>query len=267
MKRNPIFLACVLVLLAIHIAITPCHAQTSQAKPIKVLVITGGHDFEKDPLFAVFKAMDGIAFDTAEQKQTSEAYDGDLSKYDVLVLYDMPQKITDAQKKNFLKFLAEGKGLVALHHCLGSYQDWPEFQKIVGGKFYTAERTEEGVTHPPSTWKHDVRFKVKIADKSHPIVRGLSDFEILDEVYNKYMVRSDVKPLLTVGHPLSGKVIAWTHLCGKAPVAYILLGHGPSAFNDTNYRTLVVNAIRWAAGPLPAPKPQAPAPTPTRGST
>lgn len=250
MKGNGMFSAagaCVLAVVGMQAAITESQSEAAQDKPIKVLVVTGGHGFEKEPFFAIFKAMEGIAFDTAEQKQTSEAYDRDLSGYDVLVLYDMPQKITDAQKKNFLKFLAAGKGLVALHHCLASYQDWPRFQRIIGGKFYTAERTEGGVKHPKSGWKEGVRYKVKIADRSHPIVRGMSDFEIFDEVYNKYLVRPDVKPLLTVDHPLSGKVIAWTHSYGKAPVVYILLGHGPSGYNNPNYRKLVANAIRWAA--------------------
>lgn len=250
MKRNLIFfgcVACVFVLLAMQTGIFLSHAEAAQDKPIKVLVVTGGHGFEKEPFFAIFKGMDGIAFDTGEQKQTSEAYDRELSKYDVIVLYDMPQKITEAQKKNLLKFLADGKGLVALHHCLGSYQNWPDFQKIIGGKFYIAERTEEGVKHPKSGWKHDVTFKVNIADRNHPIVRGVSDFEILDEVYSKYLVRPGVKPLLTVDHPLSGKVIAWTHSFGKAPVVYILLGHGPSSYNNPNYQKLVANAIRWAA--------------------
>ena len=238
---------CALALLAAQIHFITSHAEKGNEGPIKVLVVTGGHGFDKEPFFAIFKGMDGIAFDTAEQKQTSEAYDRDPSKYDVLVLYDMPQKITEAQNKNFLKFLADGKGLVALHHCLGSYQNWPEFQKIIGGKFYIAERTEEGVKHPKSGWKHDVKFTVKIADKSHPIAQGLSDFEIFDEVYSKYLVRGGVEVLLTVDHPLSGKVIAWTHSYGKAPVVYLLLAHGPSGYNNLSYQKLVANAIRWAA--------------------
>lgn len=35
---------------------------------------------------------------------------------------------------------------------------------------------------------------------------------------------------------------------GRSRVAYLLLGHGPSAYGDANYRRLLANAIRWAAG-------------------
>jgi type 1 glutamine amidotransferase len=269
LKPNWIRLATCLAALALVVfgaAIVRSEGATAPAEKTKVFLVTGGHDFEKEPFSEMFKAMDGIALETAEQKETSEAYDRDLSNYDVLVLYDMPQKITDAQKKNFLKFLETGKGLVVLHHALGSYQDWPEYKKIVGGKFYTAEREEDGVKHSPSGWKHDVKFRVNIADKTHPIVQGLSDFDIFDEVYNKYFVSPDVKPLLTVNHPLSDKVIGWTHLCGKAPVAYILIGHGAVAFKDPDYRKLVSNAIAWAAGGASSQQaaPPAPARAPAR---
>ncbi len=271
MKRNwvgLVTLICVFGLAAILAAAVQCAAPSAPAEKIKVLVVTGGHDFEQEPFFAMFKALDGIVVETAEQKETSEAYDRDLAKYDVIVLYDMVQKITDAQKQKLVMYLSSGKGLVGLHHCLGSYQDWPDFQKIIGGKFYTAAREEDGVKHPTSGYKHDEKLKVQVADKSHPIAQGLriSEFEIVDEVYNKFTVRPEVKPLLTVEHPLSEKVIAWTQLCGKAPVVYIQFGHGASAFKDANYRKLLSNAIGWAAGRAPAQKAQTPPTTPARRS-
>lgn len=242
----------------------PSEGAATSSEKIRILLVTGGHDFEQEPFFALFKAFEGIELETAEQKETSEAYDRDLSKYDVLVLYDMVQKITDAQKKNLLKFLDSGKGLVVLHHALGSYQDWPDYKKIVGGKFYTAEREEDGVKHPVSGYTHDVKVRVNLADRRHPVVQGLSAFDIMDEVYSKYYVSPDVTPVLTVDHPLSGKVIGWTHLWGKAPVAYILLGHGASAFKDPDYRKLVSNAIAWASSGSTDQQPARPAPAPHR---
>lgn len=265
MKSSWIRLATCLSLLALVVfgmGTASSEAPAASPEKIKILVVTGGHDYEKEPFDAMFKALDGIELETAEQKETSEAYDRDLSKYDVLVLYDMVQKITDAQKKNLLKFIESGKGLVVLHHALGSYQDWPDYKKIVGGKFYTAAREEDGEKHPVSGYTHDVKVRVNFADPRHPIVQGLSPFDIMDEVYSKYYVSPEVKPLLTVAHPLSDNVIGWTHLCGKAPVVYILLGHGASAFKDPDYRKLVSNAIAWAhadAASQPATKP-APAP-------
>ncbi len=253
-----------LALVAFGGAVAPSEGAAASPEKTKVLVVTGGHDFEKEPFDAMFKAIEGVEVETAVQKETSEAYDRDLSEYDVLVLYDMAQKITDAQKKNLLKYLEGGKGLVVLHHALGSYQEWPDYRKIVGGKFYIADREEDGVKHSKSGWKHDVKVRVNFADRRHPIVQGLSPFDIMDEVYNNYYVSPDVKPLLTVDHPLSDKVIGWTHFCGRAPVAYLLLGHGPSAFKDPDYRKLVSNAIAWAGSGDTAQQPSRPAPPPRR---
>ncbi len=261
MRRSAVLIAGVVGVFAL---LAPAVSLAAQ-QPVKVLVVTGGHDYEKEPFDAMFKAMDGVTVETAEHKETSEGFDKDLSKYDVVVLYDMAQKITDAQKKNLMKFLGEGKGLVSLHHNLGSYQDWAQYQKIIGGKFYIAERTEDDVKHAKSGWKHDVELKVKIEDKSHPIVQGMSDFEILDEAYNNFFVRPEVKPLLTTDNPASGKVVAWTHQCGKAPVAYIMFGHGASGYKNANYQKLVRNSIHWAAGRLATATAQKPAPAPRRG--
>jgi type 1 glutamine amidotransferase len=53
---------------------------------------------------------------------------------------------------------------------------------------------------------------------------------------------------LTTDHPTSGKVIAWAHRYKNSPVVYIQLGHGPEAYNNPNYRTLVARSIHWVAG-------------------
>lgn len=83
--------------------------------------------------------------------------------------------------------------------------------------------------------------------KDHPITAGLRDFVIQDEIYWGYRVGTDVTPLLTTTHPKSGKTLAWTRTEAKSRVVYLQLGHGPTAFNDTNYRRLVAQSIRWAA--------------------
>src|SRR4051812_10138734 len=67
---------------------------------IKVLLITGGHGFENRPFFQVFQENAEIDFTPVEHAKTSAtAYErDDLLTYDVVVLYDMPKVITDAQK-------------------------------------------------------------------------------------------------------------------------------------------------------------------------
>lgn len=226
----------------------------AQAAPpipkIRVLLVTGGHEFEHDDFLAVFKSMPDVeCIEVTHPDVFGWFTDEKSAKYDVIVLYDMVQKIPDAAKKDFVRLLERGKGLVAMHHCLANYQDWPEFEKIIGGKYHL----EDSPQHPASTFKHDVEMSVRVLDDKHPITAGLKDFDILDEAYNACSVAKDVTPLLGTDNPHNNKLLAWAHRYGNARVAYIQLGHGPSAYRDATFRRLVGQAIRWAAEWIPTP--------------
>jgi len=223
--------------------------QTSH--PLRLLILTGGHDFDEDAFFGIFKAMDGISWthvrfpQEAEEKLKPEAAD----QYDVALFYDMYQN-SEPHGNDWLKVLEKGKPTVFLHHALGSYIHWPIYGEILGGHAnFFPNQVVEGV--PNSTYKHDVAFRVHIADRDHPITRGLEDFDIVDETYDHYTVNPDVHVLLTVDHPDSGKVIAWTHTYKNSPIVYLQLGHGPSAYDNPNFRKILERSIRWVAGDMP----------------
>ena len=96
-------------------------------------------------------------------------------------------------------------------------------------------------------YQHDVEVPVVIVAKNHPITEGVSDFTIKDEIYWGFRVGADVTPLITTTHPKSGKPLGWTRQEEKSRVVYLQLGHGPSAYENANYRRLLAQAIRWAA--------------------
>jgi len=217
---------------------------------IKILVFTGGHDFEHDPFFTLFQGYDDIEYTEAVQPKAVEMFaDGGVMQFDVLVFYDMWENITDAQKEGFLKYLKAGKGLVALHHSIADYQKWPEFVNILGGTYITDEkgRTVAGKQFPRSNYKHDVDFKVTVADPNHPITQGIGDFDVHDETYSGFYVQPNSHVLLKANHPTSDPVIAWTKESASARVVYIQLGHDHQAYQNPNYRRLVAQAIRYVA--------------------
>jgi type 1 glutamine amidotransferase len=224
-------------------------ATVTDDQALRALIITGGHDFEHAAFFAMFQAMPGIQWTEAVQPTANDLYTPtEAAKYDVLVLYDMVQAISEGQKQNLVRLLKEeGKGLVGLHHCIGDYQDWPEFRRILGGRYYLSKQREDGIEYQPGEFLHDQRFTVQIALRTHSITKGLEDFEIDDETYKRFYVNPGVTELLRVNHPKSNPVIGWEHEYGKARVVYIQLGHGPAAYSNSNYRHLVENAIYWAS--------------------
>lgn len=223
-------------------------AAASTEKPIRILVVTGGHDFEKEPFFKLFKEMPGVTFEAVAHPQAHDRLKAEAAgTWDVLVLYDMWAEISDPAKADFVARLKEGKGLVALHHCLASYQKWDEYARIIGGKYHSEKWTQDGVEKPASTYLHDVNWTVHVADASHPVCRGIKDFQIHDETYGGTEVHPDAHPLLTTDEPTNGRTVAWVKSYGAARVVYLQLGHDHQAYQNANYRRLLEQAIRWAA--------------------
>lgn len=215
---------------------------------LKVLVVTGGHGFEQEPFFKMFRDNPEIEFTAVVHSPTnSAAYERpDLLSYDAVVLYDMVKEISEAQKARFLSLFEKGVGLVVLHHALVSYQHWPDFERIIGGRYPEGDG-KSGAVSEAVGYQHDVDVPVTIAAKDHPITAGLEEFTIHDEIYWGYRVQPDVTPLLTTTHPKSGKPLAWARNEGKSRVVYVQLGHDHLAYGNPHYRQLLARSIRWAA--------------------
>jgi len=225
--------------------------QPQQAEKIKVVVITAGHGFKEEPFFAMFDSFGDIEYTSAHQQDHSEIFE-DISKwdYDVMVLYNMTQDISPRRQENFVKLLRQGVGVVALHHSIGAFQKWPEYRKIIGGKYFLNQMEEDGIVHRKSGYKHDLDLGVHLENKKHPITRRMCNFVIRDEAYSNQIFEQDNHVLLTTDHPASDKPLCWVRKYGKARVCYIQLGHGRDAYANPDYRYLVARAIRWAAGRL-----------------
>ena len=224
-------------------------AAESNAK-LKVLVVTGGHGFDREPFFKMFSDNPDITFtNAAHAAKSATAYErDDFLSYDVVVLYDMMRNITEPQRAQFNALIEKGIGLVVLHHAIGSYPNWPEYEQIIGGRYTEPDPNKPGMVTEAVGWKHDETVPVVIVSRGHPITAGLEDFTIHDEIYWGYRVLPDVTPLITTTHPKSGKPLGWCRTHGKSRVVYLQLGHGPEAFNNGNYRKLLRQSIRWTAG-------------------
>jgi len=218
----------------------------ADAPKTKVLLITGGHGFDREQFLKVFNDNPNIQLTHAEHaKGTASAWDRpDIYDYDAIVLYDMPQEITDAEKKKFVGLFEKGIGLLVLHHALVSYQHWPEYERIIGGR-YPEEDGKGGVVTDKVGYQHDVGHTIRILAKDHPVTAGVSDFHIHDEIYWGFRTGSDVTPLITTDDKKSGKPLGWTRQEGKSRIVYLQLGHGPEAYMNPNYRKLVAQSIEF----------------------
>ena len=236
--------------LAVVILCTSCASNSHTSAPpakLRALVVTGGHDFDKQQFYDMFASFGDVtcthvAHPDADALLTPEG----AKDFDVIVLYDMWQKIEEAARVDYVRLATSGKGFVVLHHAIANYNEWEGYAELLGARYYLRPKTVNGVAKARSQYKHDVQVPVQIADPRHPVTRGVPDFVIRDETYKAFDVAPGLKPLLMTHEPLSGPVIGWAKQNGKSRWVYIQLGHDHFAFENPNYRQLVHQAIRWA---------------------
>ena len=216
-------------------------------KPIRVLVITGGHDYNTATFNAMLNSFGNeITYQVAEFPAAFDMFLPDnRDKYDVLVFYHMWQTITEEQKKTVTECISQGKPVVVLHHSICAFDDWPEYWRIVGGKYFHKPTVVDGKEYPACTYIHDLHFVVNVVDKSNPVTKGIRDFEVFDETYKGYWVEPGVTPILTTNDTTSNHVIGWTKTFGKARIVTLQSGHDSPTFQNQNFRQLVKQAIEW----------------------
>jgi hypothetical protein len=221
----------------------------SASKPIRILVITGGHGYKTEEFNQMLSSLGpSITYQVAELPGAYNMFKPEnRSKYDVLVFYHMWQTITDEQKQTFADCIKEGKPVVALHHSICAYDGWSEYWNIIGGKYFHKVTTFNGKEYQPCSYIHDLHFSVKVANTKHPVTKGVADFLIFDETYKGYYVAPDVTPLLTTDEPSSTPVIGWSKTYGKARVVVLQSGHDAPTFADLNFRKLLKQSIQWVS--------------------
>lgn len=217
------------------------------AKPIRILVVTGGHAYKTEQFNAMLASFGPeITYQVVEFPAAFEMFlPENRNRYDVLVFYHMWQQITDEQAKVFSECISNGKPVVALHHSICAFDDWPEYWKIIGGKYFHKPTTFNGKEYKPCSYIHDLHFNVKVVNPEHPVTKGVNDFEIFDETYKGYYVEDGVTPLLTTDEPSSTSTIGWTKKYGKAKIVVLQSGHDAPTFENPTFRKLLKQAIVW----------------------
>lgn len=216
-----------------------------KAQPVKVMLVTGGHSYDTLQFFQMFESLAEIDCEHFSQPQANKAIaNGDADAFDVLVFYDMWRNISEAEKQGYIDLTKAGKPFLFLHHALVSYQDWPEFERLLGGRYVQNSDLKE---EEQSTYKHDVWVEVEVVDDRHPVTKGMDDFRIFDEVYGNYRVLPGVKPLLKTSHPESTPVIGWENRYNESNIIYLQSGHDSNAYKTEAFRTLLSQAITYLA--------------------
>jgi type 1 glutamine amidotransferase len=159
-----------------------------------------------------------------------------LSRFDICILYVdcWEKRLSEEQMAGLLSYTASGGKLLIIHNGI-SYQNNPEFAQLVGGKF---------IGHPPYQ-----KLSYKIVKGEHPIVEGITDFEMEEELYTFELDNlCDKEILMTATEGVSTAPAAWVKAYGKGKVVYLAPGHDKRSFENESFRKLIENSVLWALG-------------------
>lgn len=221
--------------------------ETQGAEGVRVLIVTGidypGHLWkETSPVLKKALEQDKrLSVDIVEEPEYLASEE--LGQYDTIVLHFMNWERPDPGKKaqqGLRKFVEDGGGLVLVHFACGAFQGWDEFEKIAGRVWDPEKRP-----HDPYG-----RFTVNITGKAHPITRGLSDFETVDELYTCLVGDTPVEVLASAVSKVDKKVypMAFVFNYGKGRVFHCLLGHDVQAIANPGVAQLYRRGCAWTAG-------------------
>lgn len=135
------------------------------------------------------------------------------------------------------RHLAGGGGVLAMHTAALCFDDWPGWSDTLGGHW------EWGHSHHPPVGPP---IEVRVGG-GHPLVDGVGDFTVVDEVYSDLRLGPDVTPLAVAPAPDTGteQPMLWAREHAGGRVVYDALGHHPPSYAVPEHREIVARAVRW----------------------
>lgn len=213
------------VLLVTGDDVTPAHNWAEVSQAIKEALASAGR-------FEVRVCEDAGVLDSATS----------LARYDLVFLHLYNAKtptLSDAAKENLLQFVKGGKGLAVSHLSSASFKEWEEFRKMCG-RYWVMGKSGHG---PRGI------FKARVANKEHPITKGLEDFEADDELYAKLLGDVPINVLVEADSDWSKKTepLVFTLEYGKGRVFHEAFGHDGKAIRNPSVQKLIQRGCGWAA--------------------
>lgn len=215
-----------------------------------VLLLTGANNHDWRETTAALRAVfaESPTFAVAVAENPWDMKPGDLEGYELVFsnwnTWGKDKREWTAQMKAaFMAWVKRGGGFFVLHAGASLFYDWDEFQSLTGGSW------EKGTFHP-----HRQAFTVNISDKGHPVTRGLADFEIFDEPWQRVANRNPARQVLLTGvvskeNKGSGEPepFAWTTRAGQGRCFNLVLGHDARAITNASCKKLILRGAEWAA--------------------
>jgi len=195
------------------------------------------HNFEQ-LLPLIGNLLQDHSLDVTISTNPDQFLPGNIKSYHLILCYPFGHELTPAQEKGLLSAVRgdprdnppRTKGFLGLHGASCSFLNSEDYLRMLGGKF---------LAHPPLG-----ELKVKIKHPEHPVMKGIRDFSIEDELYlvERY---NPFQTLAGVDYRGFFRPVAWAKPYGLGRVVYLSLGHGSEQLLHNTVQQILINAVRW----------------------
>lgn len=223
----------------------------------RIHVLTGGPYHPVEQQF-------GVVAEVLGDRATIASYEGatafdDLGRCDLLVAgglhwtgmdgHPYPDGVTpteyrrpdDTQQRAFTDYVASGRPVLAWHGGTGSFDDWPEFGRLLGFQWLwgTTQHSALGDWH------------VDIEPTGHPVVAGVEPYDIFDELYYDVVVAPGLEVAVHASAPYDGAARPMVvtgeggRVDGAGRTAFLANGHDMRALESEQFKKIIVNTIDW----------------------
>lgn len=145
------------------------------------------------------------------------------------------QPLEEEYFQSLLAYLALGKPLLVHHGAILSFPEREKLNEVFDGRWVLGK-----TSHPPYQ-----KFKVSCLDPSNPIMAGMADFEIEDEMYLHLQPPRRSRVLLQCRWEGQDFPLAWAGRYGDSRVVYSGLGHDVHSLANESLRLFLKNSVRW----------------------
>ena len=232
---------------------------TSKTK--HALIVRGGWDghqpVETTDSFLPFLGEHG--YDVRIEDETTVYTDSEyMAGVDVVVQTNTMNTIAGDELRGLIAAVQNGAGLAGWHGGIAdSYRNSSDYLQLIGGQFATHPAKAAPDELVGDATDNFVRHTIDIVPEQadHPIVAGISDFELTTEQYwvlsDEY---NDVLATTTLAardfdpwhRPVTCPAV-WTRQWGQGRIFVSTPGHELAVVDDPNVRTIIERGILWAS--------------------
>lgn len=225
------------------------------------LIVRGGWDGhqprETTDLFVPFLEEHGFS---VRVEETSAVYadTAELARVDLVVQCNTMNVIEPSALEGLIRAVRHGTGLVGWHGgIVDSYRGSADYVQLIGGQFAHHPPTSGSEDLPDDEGRNFVRHTIEIvAEKAdHPLVTGLTDFELITEQY--WVLSDDYNDVVATttlaardfdpwNRPVTCPAV-WTRQWGAGRIVVVTPGHSLEVVQDPSVRTIIERGLLWAA--------------------